>query len=158
MKESVKTIIIVGIVSIIYTLFLIRLWNVRENKPLIIETVNTTLLDSIYNEIIELELEHPEIVFTQVLLESSYATSDLFKSNNNLFGMKPSGSRVTTSDSIVNGYKWYPNWRESLIDYGLLQMAFYRGLSEAEYYQRLSDNYAQDSKYVEKLKSINYLK
>lgn len=124
------------------------------DKPLIIQTINTTLLDSIYDEILELEIQHPDIVFSQALLESNYASSDLFVSNNNLFGMKATGSRATTSDSIVNGYKWYSNWRESLIDYALLQMAFYRGLTEEEYYQRLSDNYAQDSKYVQKLKSI----
>ena len=141
--------------------FIAFVWNWSEeqnNKPLIIETINTTLLDSIHDEIINLELEHPDIVFSQALLESAYATSDLFISNNNLFGMKESGSRATVSDSIVNGYKWYHNWRESLIDYALFQMAFYRGLNETEYYRKLSSSYAQDSRYVQKLKSIDYIK
>lgn len=156
LKSILVVIIILGI-----SLFVASAWKWAEkedNKPLIIETINTTLLDSIYDEIINLEIEHPDIVFSQALLESDYASSDLFISNNNLFGMKASGSRATTSDSIVNGYKWYPNWRESVVDYALLQMAFYRGLNESEYYIRLSNNYAQDSKYVHKLKSIDYIK
>lgn len=156
MVKSVKTIVVVLIASLIYITVLTVSWINSENKPLIIQKVDTALLDSIYNEILELEIQHPDIVFSQALLESNYASSDLFITNNNLFGMKDSGSRATTSDSIVNGYKWYPNWRESVIDYALLQMAFYRGLDEATYYQRLSENYAQDSKYIHKLKSVNY--
>lgn len=163
MKETIKelkfwllAILIVILTSLIFYFHL----SIEEenNEPLIIETINTTLLDSIYDEIISLEIEHPDIVFSQALLESDYATSELFISNNNLFGMKASGSRATMSDSIINGYKWYPNWRESIVDYALLQMAFYKGLTEAEYYNKLSNNYAQDSKYIHKLKSINYIK
>ena len=162
-KETIKelkfwlwAVLIVILTSLIFYFHL----SIEEenNEPLIIETINTTLLDSIYDEIINLEIEHPDIVFSQALLESDYASSDLFISNNNLFGMKASGSRATTSDSIVNGYKWYSNWRESVVDYALLQMAFYRGLNESQYYTRLSNNYAQDSKYVHKLKSIDYIK
>lgn len=163
MKETIKELkfwLLAVLIAILTSLVFYFHLSIEEqnNQPLIIETINTTLLDSIYDEIINLEIEHPDIVFSQALLESDYASSDLFISNNNLFGMKASGSRATTSDSIVNGYKWYPNWKESVVDYALLQMAFYRGLSESEYYTRLSNNYAQDSKYVYKLKSIDYIK
>ena len=161
MKETIKELkfwLSAVLITILTSLVFYFHLSIEEenNKPLIIETINTTLLDSIYDEIINLEIEHPDIVFSQALLESDYASSDLFISNNNLFGMKASGSRATTSDSIVNGYKWYPNWRESIIDYALLQMAFYRGLSETDYYKKLGDTYAQDSEYVKKLKSMHY--
>lgn len=156
LKYWILSILVAVILSIL--LYVESCEEEQNHQPLIIETINTTLLDSIYDEIINLEIEHPDIVFSQALLESDYASSDLFISNNNLFGMKASGSRATTSDSIVNGYKWYPNWRESIVDYALLQMAFYRGLNESEYYIRLSNNYTQDTKYVHKLKSIDYIK
>ena len=113
-----------------------------------------TTLDSIYYEINKLNLEHPEIVFSQVILETGYLTSKLYRENNNLFGMRVSGSRATMSNKIVNGYKWYPSWRESLIDYALLQMAFYKNKSEKEYFDKLSRVYAEDPYYVTKLKKI----
>lgn len=111
-------------------------------------------LDSIYTEILKLRLDHPTIVFSQVLLETGNLTSDLYKTNNNLFGMRVSGNRATTSIKIVNGYKWYKDWRESLIDYSLLQMAFYKDKSEEEYFNQLSRAYAQDASYIDKLKKI----
>lgn len=111
-------------------------------------------LDSIYSEILNLRLDHPNIVFAQVLLETGYLSSELYKNNNNLFGMKISGSRATTSTKIVGGYKWYPNWRESLLDYALLQMSFYRRLSEEEYFKKLSTTYASDHGYINKLKEL----
>ena len=112
------------------------------------------LLDSIYYQILALEIEHPRIVYSQALLESGFATSPLFINNHNLFGMKESGQRATTSNVIINEYKYYPNWRESIIDYALLQMAFYKGLTEDEYYKKLQQTYAVDSFYIQRIKRI----
>ena len=113
-----------------------------------------SLSDSVYSEILRLNLEHPEIVYAQVTLETGHFTSELFESNNNMFGMRRSGSRVTTSNKIENGYKWYPSWRESLLDYAFLQSSFYRGKTKEEYFNKLSRSYAEDPKYVVKLKKI----
>lgn len=112
------------------------------------------ILDSIWNEILYLELEHPEIVYSQILLETGYLNSKLFRTNNNLFGMRISGSRATTSNKIINGYKWYPHWKDSLLDYALLQMAFYKNKSKKEYHEKLSRVYAEDPLYVIKLQKI----
>lgn len=119
-----------------------------------VKTIHKSLLDSIYCEILALNIEHPTIVYSQMVLESYGATSELFKTNNNLFGMKASGSRITTSNIIVNGYKWYPNWRESILDYGFMQASFYKGLTREEYLRKISNNYASDSLYVVKILSI----
>lgn len=110
------------------------------------------LLDSIHQEIINLELLYPEIVYQQVLHESNNLTSSLFISNNNLFGMKVSGNRATTSNKIIKGFKWYKNWRESLLDYALYQMAFCRVSTKEAYYNLLQKSYASDSMYLQKLK------
>lgn len=111
------------------------------------------LKDSIYTEILTLRLEHPEIVYQQAMHETGDLTSSLFKTNKNLFGMKASGNRATTSNIVVNGYKWYPNWRESLLDYALFQMSYYRGLERDEYYSKLGRSYAEDENYINLLKS-----
>lgn len=126
----------------------------KEEESKIEVSINQSLVDSVHTEILRLRLEHPTIVFSQILLETGYFTSELFMTNNNMFGMKASGSRATTSNVIVNGYKYYTNWRESLIDYALLQMAFYRGISETEYLKRLSISYASDPNYIKKIQNI----
>jgi len=116
--------------------------------------IQQSLYDSIYNEILKLEIEHPEIVYSQVLHETDSLRSNLFKTNHNMFGMKCCGQRATTSNQVLNGYAYYANWRESLIDYALLQMSHYKNLTNEEYYERLRLRYASDKKYVEKLKQF----
>lgn len=125
-----------------------------KEEPKMEVSINQSLVDSVHTEILRLRMEHPTIVFSQILLETGYFTSELFMTNNNMFGMKASGSRATTSNVIVNGYKYYSNWRESLIDYALLQMAFYRGITETEYLKRLSISYASDPNYIKKIQNI----
>lgn len=147
------------ICTILVVIIIIPYVNPKESDEDSIESLNPinspqSLIDSIYTEILIMRIEHPTIVFAQVLLETGYLTSDLFISNNNLFGMKASGSRATTSNVIVNGYKYYPTWRESLIDYALLQMAFYRRIDEDEYFKRLSSSYASDPNYIKKIQNI----
>lgn len=123
--------------------------------PAPVNKVSTSdTLEEIYQEILTLKLDHPEIVFSQVILETGYLSSKLFQTHNNLFGMRVSGSRATTSTTIVNGYKYYSHWRESLVDYALLQMAFYRNKTKEEYYQKLERAYAEDPLYTDKLKYI----
>jgi len=157
MKFPIYYSIILLIVAIIIILFTFKGdSNKEETKTnnIIENSTNQSLVDSIYTEILRMRIEHPTVVFSQLLLETGYFTSELFITNNNMFGMKASGSRATTSNHIVNGYKWYPNWRESLIDYALLQMAFYRNISESEYLKRLSISYASDPNYVKKIQNI----
>lgn len=150
-----KTIIILLILSVVGASLAGRTYfmNNSHDKP-VFEIPAEIVLDSIYTEILNLRLDHPNIVFSQVLLETGNLTSSLYKTNKNLFGMKVSGSRATTSLKVMNGYKWYPNWRESLLDYSLLQMSFYRNKTEEEYLKQLSKVYAQDSKYIDKLREI----
>ena len=126
---------------------------VVHQKQITKEVYTQRLKDSIYTEILTLRLEHPEIVYQQIMHETGELTSVLFKTNKNLFGMKASGNRATTSNIVVNGYKWYPNWRESLIDYALFQMAYYRNLEKDEYYSKLGRSYAEDENYINLLKS-----
>ena len=116
-------------------------------------SLEQSLKDSIYTEILNLRLDHPEIVYQQIIHETGNLSSSIFKSNHNLFGMRASGNRATTSNKVVNGYKWYSSWRESLLDYALFQMAYYKNLEKDEYYSKLSKSYAEDENYITLLKS-----
>lgn len=101
-----------------------------------------------------LEIEHPHIVLAQMILESGNFKSPLSQSNNNFFGMGHPQQRVTTSLGKNNGYATYKNWALSVLDYGLWQRRYARGLTEDEYYKMLGDKYAEDKDYVCKVKSI----
>lgn len=120
----------------------------------VVETIPLNLLDSVYTEIFTLRLDHPEIVFSQALLESNKCKSKLFLENNNLFGMKISGSRPTTAKGVRNGYAYYSSWRESILDYALYQAAYRRNLSKEDYYEKLGSTYAEDPDYINKLKLV----
>lgn len=170
-----KTNVVVILISV-STFFLscFSLWKVshKESKVEIIETVddNQDLLTSIervyllgeegLNENMavhlmqELGIEHPHIVFAQMRIESGNFKSNIATTNNNFFGMKHPKQRVTTSKGINNGYASYENWALSVVDYGLWQRRYARGLTEDEYYALLKDKYAEDDNYVPKVKGI----
>lgn len=68
-----------------------------------------------------LPFKYKDIVVAQSILESGWFKSNNFKVNNNLFGMRYPHTRVTCSDSAINGYAHYSNWHMSVVDYYLLQ-------------------------------------
>lgn len=102
----------------------------------------------------ELNLEHPEIVYAQALLESSNFQSNIFRSSNNLFGMKEARQRPTTASGTENSHAYYNNWVSSVIDYALWQSAYGRHLTNKQYLDLLSNIYAQDSSYIDKINKI----
>jgi flagellum-specific peptidoglycan hydrolase FlgJ len=100
-------------------------------------------------------LRYPHIVMAQSIVESGHFRSEIFVSNNNLFGMKRSTSRVTTSDSLLYGYAYYFNWTESVYDYAFLQATYlHRIKTEDDYFTYLSCNYAESEDYVKLLKQV----
>lgn len=129
----------------------------RENLIEINNKVNNYISykDSVSNLIFELNLEYPNIVLAQSILESGNFTSNVFKENNNPFGMKIPLNRATTAKGIKNGHAYYSSIREAVIDYAFLQAYYYKeAKSEDDYYRILAKNYAKDSKYINKIKQI----
>ena len=99
-----------------------------------------------------LGVKHKNIVLKQILLETGNLTSDIYKENNNLFGMKEAHQRITTSIGTNRGHAYYTNWKSSIIDYLLWQRRYFKG---GDYYEFLeSYGYAQSEDYIEKLKEI----
>ena len=64
---------------------------------------------------------HPEVVIAQSIEESGWYKSDIFKENNNPFGMKKPSIRTTTATGENRGHATYSNWRDSVKDYKLWQ-------------------------------------
>jgi len=101
--------------------------------------------------IIELNIAHPDIVIAQAIIESGNFKSNIFKENNNLFGMKMPEYRKTTAIGINRGHAVYSSWRESVIDYALWQGKRARYSTKNQYLRRLK-SYAADPNYITKIK------
>lgn len=125
-----------------------------QNKDEVTSTEEAQLefKDSLLNAIFELRLEHPYIVYSQAIIESGNFTSNIWKENNNMFGMKVPERRATLAIGISKGHAVYRNWRDCLVDYALYQSAYLRGLSEDEYFSKIGRSYAEDGSYEKKIR------
>jgi len=101
----------------------------------------------------ELNVKFPHIVMAQSMIETGKWKSNKFKENHNLFGMKEAKQRVTTAGGTQNNHAFYESWRESVYDYAFYQCRYLSEIkTESQYFQYLSNSYAEDKRYVEVLK------
>lgn len=107
--------------------------------------------DSVYNYILELNIQHPEVVLRQARIESGNFKSRVFLENNNMFGMKIPNKRPNMVSGSNMGYAVYNSWQESVIDYALYQVYSGKNLSKEDYIKMLNNNYAEDTEYLNKL-------
>lgn len=110
--------------------------------------------DSVYWKIIELEIEHPDIAYAQVLLETGHFSSEVFMQNNNLFGMKYPGSRETTATGTNLNHAVFDTWEDSVEDYKIWQQTYASGKSRKEYFAYLNECYSANDEYSSLLKDI----
>lgn len=90
------------------------------------------------------EIEYPEIVYAQAVLETGHFKSDLCIYHNNLFGLYNSKRRK---------YFKFNHWTESVEAYR--NMIQYRYRPPGDYYKFLQRiNYAKDPLYIKKLKKL----
>lgn len=113
-----------------------------------------SLNDSVYVYILTNDIEHPDIVYAQALLETGNFNSSIFKSNNNLFGMKLPKVRETTAIGENKNHAVFDSWMSSIDDYKLWQQTYASNKSRDEYFSYLSKCYSQDEEYASKLKKI----
>ena len=100
---------------------------------------------------------YPEIIVAQYKIETGNGTSQVFKENNNLFGMKKAFSRRTCRNytESKNGYAKYYNWQLSAIDRVLWDFTHFKTKpAKGDYYKAISNIYAEDGGYIEKLMII----
>lgn len=117
-------------------------------------TDTTAFADQVLSLIMDLRLEHPYVVFAQARLESGNFNSQIFRENNNLFGMKMPWRRATFASGVNRGHAIYSTWKHSVYDYALWQSAYMRGLTQDQYLEKLSESYAEDSNYKHKLRKL----
>lgn len=127
-----------------------------ENELIFIATKqNEFSKEKFIKEIKNLNFKFPHIVYAQALLETNGFKSRIFLENNNLFGMKEAVVRINKSLGTKNGHSYYENWKESLDDYALYSATYLSRInSEEDYFDYLSQGYAEDPNYINKLKKI----
>lgn len=128
---------------------------VKINSQKVLKDKNAKLL-FLYLEIVESNIQHPDIVLAQAILESGYLSSQIFIENNNLFGMRFPERRKTLAISRNKGYSVYNCWIDSVKDYKLFQDFLFRRKEKTreEYFNYLSRIYAEDPNYVPFLKIV----
>ena len=98
--------------------------------------------ENLEKEIIKLNIVYPDVAMAQAKWESAHFKSDVFKENNNVFGMKLALQRDTTAVGKNRGHAKYNNWQDSVKDYKLWQDS--NGMSnlpKETYINKLSDIY-----------------
>lgn len=108
---------------------------------------------SLYKLLVANNAWYPDILIKQAKLESANYTSNIYKTNNNLYGMKKVGKRQTTQSEDKNGYGVYNNWCLSVLDRLLWDMfTFNNEKPSEEDYLKAMEIYAEDPNYIKKLK------
>ena len=121
---------------------------------LIFTSVKAQTINEVWNYAYHLGIKHHDIFMGQVALESSYLKSNIFKTNNNMLGMKMPKQRRTTAIGEKNGFAYYRNWKDCVLDYLLYQQKYYADDNE-DYYEFLKRmGYCEKDDYVDKLKVV----
>jgi hypothetical protein len=127
----------------------------EEEKLVIIQEHNQFSEDRLIEKLKELNVKFPYIVFAQSKLETGNFTSKVFRENSNLFGMREAKQRITTAQGTENNHAYYASWGESVYDYAFYQCRYLSGINtEEQYFQYLSQSYAENPNYVSILKDM----
>ena len=138
----------------IITICLIGIFSIFLSFTTEIDKPNYELL---WSELKANDVKFPEIVFAQAVLESGHFKSFIFRTNNNLFGMRYPRVRETLATGAKSGYAVFSDWKSSVKDYKLWQERFIkrRGIdTKSEYLTELDKVYSESNGYSAKLKKI----
>ena len=117
----------------------------------------TPTIDSIYSVLECVDAWYPDYIVAQAILESATFTSDVFKENNNLFGMRPVSRRSTTQTGKKTDkptYGHYKNWQLCVLDRVLWDMFRFKEMPTIEEYEKAIMQYAEDTEYISKIRKV----
>lgn len=129
----------------------------NENQPteiVLTEEEHLMLCDSIYEYICKINIDHPDIVYAQCLLETGNLKSTSFTYTHNCFGMKYAYRRPTLAVGVYLGHARFNSWKESIADYAIWQSIFARNLTREEYFKYLDNVYSINKSYMKILKRV----
>ena len=122
---------------------------IKVVKKVIKDTTDVVAVDSskldrelLVSYILKKNIQHPEIAYAIVRQESNMC-SNLFKTNNNLFGMRQPGVRPTKSLGSKKGFAHFESWQHSVEDYKLyLEFVGGHKMTRAQYLSHIDRSYA----------------
>ena len=127
----------------------------EEEKLIVIQEYNKFSEDKLIEKLKELNVKFPYIALAQAKLETGNFTSKVFREGNNLFGMREAKQRITTAKGTENNHAYYYSWGESVLDYSFYQCRYLSNINtEEQYFQYLSQSYAENPNYVSILKDM----
>lgn len=99
-----------------------------------------------------------KVFYAQIMHETGNLSSEVFKQNHNLFGMREAKQRKRSVEGTNLGHALYKNHSQSIVDYFLRQKNFrISNQSDTEYIDAtVNSNYAEDKNY--KAKWLNTIK
>ena len=119
-----------------------EMWVSQQKKPAFFFLPPTA--ETVMDCLLYYKVKHPEIVLAQGILETEHFKSNVCIENNNLFGLRKDFSK----------YHKFSHWTESILYYLNVIQVRYKPPNE-DYYQFLKRiKYAQDKRYIHKLKQI----
>ncbi len=112
--------------------------------------------EMVYKFLVEHRAPFPEILYAQAILESNNFKSSLFMTNNNCYGMREPGKRVTMSKGESYGYASFDTWKDCILDRLYYNCLYLNDIkTEEQYYQYLDNSgYAEDPNYISKVRKI----
>jgi uncharacterized FlgJ-related protein len=133
-----------------------KMHRVVKPVPKYIPKIDSTFSqDALVDYVYSLNVRFPHIILAQAHLESGKFTSGVFRSNNNLFGMRQARLRPTTNKGSKRGYAVYSHWRDSVMDYILYYAVYmHKYKTEEAYYNYLDRTYAENPNYSKLLRKI----
>ena len=111
------------------------------------------MVDSLRGMLREHNVAHIDVVAAQAIIETYHFRSDIYRNGNNLFGMRQAAVRPYVTRGERKDHAVYADWRESVLDYALLQAWERKNLTEEQYVESLK-GYADAKDYRKKIKSI----
>lgn len=126
-----------------------------EERIILINEADPFTKNKMAEMLMELNVNFPWIPMAQSMIETGNWKSDIFVENNNLFGMKEAKSRITTAIGTNKNHAEYNTWRESIYDYAFYQSRYLGKIkTENDYYAYLEASYAEDPRYIYKIKEM----
>lgn len=119
----------------------IRIEMVKDSVTNVTKVAKALTEKNLKEELNKHNIPHANIVLAQAKLESANFKSDLVQSHQNIFGLKKG-----------NKYRKYSHWTECVASYKELVSSRYKGGSYYAFLKKIG--YAEDKRYVEKLKSF----
>jgi len=127
----------------------------QETRMLIIREEHSFSEEKLIAEISKYNCKFSHIIMAQAKVESGDFKSRLFREQNNCFGFRIAGRRLSLNIREQNGYASFDSWRDCVTEYMLYYSSFLRHIkTEEEYYRYLGSSYAEDPNYIIKIRKV----